>query len=140
MDSRWSQAPNHNQCIRQLCRALHQYQCTTQEPHRLGKQVWGTMGYKHLALPLTSIYHPCTKTGLEKTYTCFLDTLDTLLSHYPTDNMIIMGANVNANIRTLHEMQSSKFCSCMDSPNANPKAKNYSPSTLDTASEIGMHC
>jgi hypothetical protein len=46
---------------------------------RMGKQVRGKKGDKHLALTLASVYHPCIKTGSEDIYTCFLDTLDTLL-------------------------------------------------------------
>ena len=65
---------------------------------RLGKQVRGKKGSKHLALTLASVYHPCTKTGADDIYACFLDTLDTLLSKLPADNKIIMGADVNANI------------------------------------------
>jgi len=40
---------------------------------------------------------------------CFLDTLDTLLGKLPADNEIIMGADVNANIGKLDDLQSSAF-------------------------------
>jgi hypothetical protein len=76
---------------------------------RMGKQVRGRMGDKHLALTLASVYHSCTKTGLEDIHACFLDTLDTLLSKLPARNEIIMGADVNANIGRLDELQSSEF-------------------------------
>ena len=50
---------------------------------RLGKQVRGKKGSKHLSLTLASVYHPCTKTGADDIYACFLDTLDTLLGKLP---------------------------------------------------------
>jgi hypothetical protein len=50
---------------------------------KLGKQVRGKKGDKHLALTLASVYHPCNKTGSEDIYARFLDTLDTLLSKLP---------------------------------------------------------
>ncbi len=76
---------------------------------RMGKQVHGKNGNKHLALTLAFVYYPCIKTGLEEIYVCFLDTLDTLLSKLPAHNELIMDADVNANIGRLDEMQSSKF-------------------------------
>jgi exonuclease III len=80
---------------------------------KLGKQVSGKKGDKHLALTLASVYHPCTKTGTEDIYACFLDTLDTLLSKLPPNNKIIMGADINANIGRLDELQSSEFHSTL---------------------------
>ncbi len=74
---------------------------------KLGNQVHGKKGDKHLALTLASDYHPCTKTGSEDIYARFLDTLDTLLSKLPPNNKIIMGADVNANIGRLDELQTS---------------------------------
>jgi hypothetical protein len=41
---------------------------------RMGKQVRRRKGDKHLALTLVSVYHPCTKTGLQEIYVCFLHT------------------------------------------------------------------
>jgi hypothetical protein len=79
----------------------------------MGKQVHGKKGNKHLALTLASVYHPCTKTGLEDIYACFLDTVDTLLSKLPTHNEIIMGTDVNANISRLDELQSRNFYSTL---------------------------
>jgi hypothetical protein len=55
---------------------------------RMGKQVSGKKGDKHLALTLASVYHPCTKTGSEEIYVCFLDTLDIILSKLPAHNKI----------------------------------------------------
>ncbi len=81
--------------------------------NKLGKQVCGKKGDKHFALTLASVYHPCTKTGSEDIYARFLDTLDTLLSKLPPNNEIIMGADVNANIGRLDELQSSKFHSTL---------------------------
>ncbi len=80
---------------------------------KLGKQVCGKKGDKHLALTLASVYHPCTKTGLEDIYARFLDTLDTLLSKLPPNNEIIMGADVNANISRLDELQTREFHSTL---------------------------
>ncbi len=77
--------------------------------NRMGKQVRGRKGDKHLALTLASVYHPCTKTGSEELYVCFLDTLDTLLSKLPPHSKIIMGMDVNANIGRSDELQSSEF-------------------------------
>ncbi len=73
----------------------------------------GKKGSKHLALTLASVYHPCTKTGEDDIYARFLDTLDTLFSKLPADNEIIMGADVNANIGKLDDLQSSKFRSTL---------------------------
>ncbi len=81
--------------------------------NKLGKQVCGKKGDKHLALTLASVYHPCTKTGLEDSYARFLNTLDTLPSKLPPNNEIIMGADVNANIGKLDELQTSKFHSTL---------------------------
>ncbi len=75
---------------------------------RMGKQVRRKKGDKHLALTLASVYHPCTKTGSEDIYARFLDTLDTLLCKLPAHNETIKGADVNANISRLNELQSSK--------------------------------
>jgi exonuclease III len=74
---------------------------------RLGKQVRGKTGSKHLALTLASVYHPCTKTGADDIYTRFLDTLDTLLGRAPSDYEIIIGADINANIGKLDDLQST---------------------------------
>ncbi len=65
---------------------------------RMGKQVRGKKGDKHLALTLASVFHPCTKTGSEELYIRFLNTLDTLLSKLPPHSKIIMGKDVNTNI------------------------------------------
>jgi exonuclease III len=86
---------------------------TLKSYHRLGKQVRGMKGDKHLTLTLVSVYHPCTKTGSEAIYARFLDTLDTLLSKLPAHNEIIMGTDVNANIGRLDELQSSEFYSIL---------------------------
>ena len=75
----------------------------------MGKHVRGKKGSKHLALTLASVYHPCTKTGADDIYACFLDTLDTLLSKLLADYNIIMGADVNANIGKSDVLQSSEF-------------------------------
>ncbi len=71
---------------------------------KLGKQVRGKKGTKHLALTLISVYHPCTKRGADNIYTRFLDTLDSLLNKLPATNEIIMGADVNANIGKLDKL------------------------------------
>jgi len=68
--------------------------------NRVGKQVRGKQGERHLALTLASVYHPCTKTGDDATYFRFLDTLDTLLNKVPKKSEIIMGADINSNIGT----------------------------------------
>ena len=52
-----------------------------------------------------SVYHPCTKTGADDIYAHFLNTLDSLL--------IIMGADVNANIGKFDVLQSSEFQSTL---------------------------
>jgi hypothetical protein len=75
----------------------------------MGNQVFRKKGKKHLALTLASIYHLCTKTGLEEIHVRILDRLDTLLSKLPAHNKLIMGTDVNANISRLDMMQSSKF-------------------------------
>jgi hypothetical protein len=51
--------------------------------NKLGKQVQGKKGDKHLALTLAFVCHQCTKTGSEDIYARFLDTLDTLLRQTP---------------------------------------------------------
>jgi hypothetical protein len=86
---------------------------TLKSYNRMGKQVHGKKGNKHLALTLTSVYHPCTKTGSEDIYAHCLDTLDTLLSKLPEHNEIIMGVDVNANIGRLDELQSNEFYSTL---------------------------
>jgi exonuclease III len=70
-------------------------------------------GNKQLALTLASVYHPCTKTGDDKTYLCFLDTLDALLNQLPVKSEIIMGADMNSNIGTLDDLHSTKFHSAL---------------------------
>ena len=75
--------------------------------------VFTQKGNKHLTITLASVYHPCTKTGSEDIYARFLDTLDTLLSKLPSDNKIVMGADVNANIGKLDKLQSSEFQSTL---------------------------
>ena len=65
-------------------------------------------------------HHPCTKTGADDIYARFLDTLDTLLSKLPADNEIIIGADVNANIGKLDDLQSSEFQSTLG-PHGLPK-------------------
>ena len=79
----------------------------------MGKQVRGKKGNTHLAITLVSVYHPCTKTGSEDVYTRFLNTLDAFLSKLSTENKIIMGADINANIGKLDELQSSEFQSTL---------------------------
>ena len=74
---------------------------------KFGKQVRSKTGHKHLALTLASIYHPCTKSGDDGTYTCFLDTLDSLLGKVPSESELIIGTDVNANIGTLDDLQST---------------------------------
>jgi hypothetical protein len=64
---------------------------TLKSYNRMAKQVHRKKGNKHVALTLASVYHPCTKTGLEDIYAHFLDILDTLLSKLPAHNEIIMG-------------------------------------------------
>ena len=76
---------------------------------KLGKLVRSKTGHKHLALSLASIYHPCTKSGNDGTYTCFLDTLDSLLGKVPSESELIIGMDVNANIGTLDDLQSTDF-------------------------------
>ncbi len=50
---------------------------------QVGKQVQRKHGKKQLALILAFVYHLCAKTGNNKMYLCFLDTLDTLLNQLP---------------------------------------------------------
>ncbi len=50
---------------------------------------------------------------MEDFYARFLDTLETLLSKLPAHNKIIMGADVNANIGRLNELQSSEIYSTL---------------------------
>jgi hypothetical protein len=86
---------------------------TLKSYNKMGKQVHGKKGNKHLALTLASVYHPCTETGSEDIYARFLDTMDTLLSKLTKHNKIILGADVNANIGRLDELQSSEFHSTL---------------------------
>ena len=76
---------------------------------RMGKHVRRKKWNKHLAFTFATVYHPCTKTGSDGIYACFLDTLNTLLSKLPSDNENIMRADVNANIGKFDDLQSSKF-------------------------------
>ncbi len=62
-----------------------------------------------LHLTLVSAYHPCTKTGDDEIYLCFLETLDTLLGQAPAKSEIIMGADVNSNIGKLDGLHSTEF-------------------------------
>ena len=87
----------------------------------------GKHGKKQLASTLASAYHPCTKTGNDKTYLRFLDTLDALLNQLPEKSQIIMGANINSNIGTLDDLNSAEFCSALGPhglPKRNKKGKN----------------
>ena len=96
---------------------------------RFGKQEQGKQGDKQLALTLVSVYHPCTETGDDATYLCFLDTLDTLLSQAPTKSEIIMGADINSNIGTLDDLHSTKFCAALG-PYGLPKRNNKGENLL----------
>ncbi len=94
---------------------------------QVGKQVKGKHGKKQLALTLASVYHPCTMTGDDKTYLCFLDTLDPLLNQLPEKSEIIMGVNINSNIGTIDDLYSAKFCSVLRPhglPKRNKKGNN----------------
>jgi hypothetical protein len=53
--------------------------------NQVGKQVQEKQSNKQLALTLASIYHPCIKTGNDKTYLRFLNTLDALLKQLPAN-------------------------------------------------------
>jgi hypothetical protein len=86
----------------------------------VGKQVQGKQGNKHLALTLASVYHPCTKTGNDKMYLRFLDTLDALLSQLPAKSEIIIGADINLNISTLDDLHSPNFFTALG-PHGLPK-------------------
>jgi hypothetical protein len=86
--------------------------------------VRGKQGIKHLDLTLASVYHPCTKTGVNKTYLHFLDTLDTRLNHLPVKSELIMGADINANIDKLDNLHSANFRAALGPhglPKRNPK-------------------
>jgi exonuclease III len=96
--------------------------------NRVGKQVQGKRGNKQLALTLASDYRPSMKTGNDKPYLCFLNTLDTLLNQLPAKLEIIMGAGINSNIGTLDDLHSTKFCSALGPhslPKCNKKGKNF---------------
>jgi hypothetical protein len=58
------------------------------------------------------VYHPCTKTGDDKLYLEFLNTLDDLLGLAPANSEIVMGADVNSNIGT-HGIHSTEFCTVL---------------------------
>jgi exonuclease III len=95
--------------------------------NRVGKQIQGNQDNKHLALTLASIYHPCTKTGDEKMYLCFLNALGALLNQLPAKLEIIMGININSNIGALDDLHSTKFHSALGLhgiPKCNKKGKN----------------
>ena len=94
---------------------------------QIGKQVQGKHGKKQLALTPASAYHPCTKTGNDETYLCFLDTLNALLNQLPEKSEIIMGANINSYIGTLDDLHSVEFRSGLGPhglPKCNKKGKN----------------
>ena len=94
---------------------------------RVGKKVQGKQGDKQHALTLASFYHPCTKTGKDKVYLCFLQTLNTLHGQSPSKSEIIMGANINSNIGTLNGLHSAEFCTTLGPhglPKWNKKGKN----------------
>ncbi len=94
---------------------------------QIGKQVQGKHGKKQLALTLASAYHPCTKTGNDKMYLRFPDTLDALLNQLPEKLEIIMGADINSNIGTLDDLHSAEFCSMLwphGLPKRNKKGKD----------------
>ena len=74
-----------------------------------GKRTRGKKGDQYLALTLTSVYHPCTKTGDAETYLRFLDILDELLGKAPAKSEIIMGVDVNSNIGKLDGIASTEF-------------------------------
>jgi hypothetical protein len=76
---------------------------------QIDKQVQGKHGKKQLALTLASVYHPRTKTGNDKMYLCFLDTLNTLLNQLLEKSKIIVGANINSNMGTLDDLHSTVF-------------------------------
>ncbi len=73
-----------------------------------GKRVQGNKEDKLMTLLLASIYHPCTKTGSDNIYMRFLDTLDNLLNQLPQSELII-GADINANIRQFNNMSAAEF-------------------------------
>ena len=50
---------------------------------KMGKQVHGKKGDKHLAFTLASVYHPCTKTGSEELYVRFLDWIPSSANSLP---------------------------------------------------------
>jgi hypothetical protein len=59
------------------------------------------------------VYHPCTKTGEDKLYLQFLETLDNLLGQAPANLEIIMGADVNSNIGKHNGIHSTEFCTAL---------------------------
>jgi hypothetical protein len=73
-----------------------------------GKLMRGKKGDKLMTLSLASIYHPCTKTGSDDVYMCFLDMLDGLLEKLPKSELII-GADINANIGLFDNMSVAEF-------------------------------
>jgi hypothetical protein len=82
-------------------------------------------------LTLASVYHPCTKTGINKTYLHFLDTLNTLLNHLPAKYKVIMGAVINANIGKLDNLHSANFRAALG-PHGLPKCNPKGASLLTT--------
>jgi hypothetical protein len=91
--------------------------------NQIGKQVQGKHGKKQLTLTLASVYHPCTKTGNDKTYLRFLNILNALLNQLPGKLEIIIGANINSSIGTLDDLHSAKFCSALG-PHGLPTCNN----------------
>jgi hypothetical protein len=80
---------------------------------RAGKTIRGKQGHKQLALTLVWVYHPCTKTGEDKLYLQFLNTLDNLLGRAPANSEIVMGADVNSNIGKHNGIHSTEFCTVL---------------------------
>jgi hypothetical protein len=81
----------------------------------------GNRATNTLALTPILVYYPCTKTGAKDTYLCFLDVLEKLLSQIPAKNEIIMGADTNANIGKLGNLQSTDSVPPLD-PTASQSA------------------
>ncbi len=80
---------------------------------------------KLITLSLASIYHPCTKLGLDDIYMRFLETLDSLLNKLPTSKLII-GADINANIGQFDNKSGVDFGLAIRPhgfPNRNPKGE-----------------
>ena len=77
-------------------------------------------GHKQLALTLVLVYHPCTKTGKDKLYLRFLETLDNLLGQAPAKSEIVMEANVNSNIGKRDGIHSTEFRAALG-PHSLPK-------------------